>query len=482
MPEFIVNNFSGGLADSNWRGVEGSFADAVGINIHETPGIIIPNQTMKKESGATVTELCKNVVVASDGNSYWFSSVSGKIWKRTSAGSWSLVHTNTGGACLGAIEFNGYIYYCCAATMGRQTVALAASEASWASQNDAYAAFDNDDSEYHPMVEVNNILCVGDGYKIATLTTGLTWTTAALSLPSQFRVSCLYPDDIYLLIGTKVGTSATIKVNYAKLFRWDTYSDSWRGSDVIYEAGINCFIPADNQVFVSAGMAGNIYYYNGAQLIPFKKIPGTYSPTRYNIVYPQAMGVFKGLSLFGLSNSPDAANSTGNPSNCGIYSIGSHSKNYPRVLNLEFPTSATLPLASVEIGCIAVIGNDLLASWKKTASGPTYTYGVDILDTANKYASAYITAPVLNAGDVDKKVIEFFAGYASKPASTSITFSYKKNYASSFSDISNAETETKNQTIIKRENIIDCRAFQMKITFTVNSNDAMSLDVFGCRL
>lgn len=115
MPEIKIANLNlGGLADSIYQGTNDSLAKMVGLDIHTTPGLIKVNQKMSKDSSTTIDEFCKCAVACSDGNKYWFSADSGKIWKEAS-GTYSLVHTTTpltGEAkCLGAIEYNGYMYW-----------------------------------------------------------------------------------------------------------------------------------------------------------------------------------------------------------------------------------------------------------------------------------------------------------------------------------------------------------------------------------
>ena len=556
-------DFSGGQSDSILRGISGSFAVLIACDIHSVPGQISVNQAMALESALIVTELCKNVVAASDGNTYFFSSESGKIWKRTSAGVYTLAHTNTKGACLGAREYQSYIYYVGAGFVGRQTVALAASETSWSSQTDAWQTLSQADTVFAPMQEVQSILYIGDGYRLAKWdNTTYTDDTTTLNLPTQFRISALHPSGSDILVGTYVGTGTTnlIKVNYCKIYKWDTNSTKANSSDVVYECGINAFIPVDNQILVQAGIAGNIYYYDGSQLISLKKVVGTYSSTQYGLVYANAASIFKGYPVFGFSNSPDTANSTGNPASCGVYSLGQHNKNYPRVLNLEYPVSCVLPLVSVEVGCIAALGNTILASWKKRSTitmtianpgvvtytahglnngaaivfattgalptgvtaGTTYyigngatntfnlydtsangvtggatgrittsgsqsgthtasTFGVDALSASAKYASAYLETLVLTDENFDKKMVEFFAGYVSMPASCSVTFSYKKNYASSYTAISDAVDETAQAVIHKKENLSGVRSIQMKVAFTISSNSSPILDYIGIR-
>ena len=61
------NNFQGGLADSPVLGVRGSFDDAVGCDIHSTPGVLKVNQKLTKESGTTVTDFIKCKLQGTDG-------------------------------------------------------------------------------------------------------------------------------------------------------------------------------------------------------------------------------------------------------------------------------------------------------------------------------------------------------------------------------------------------------------------------------
>ena len=124
MPSIFEGIFAG-LSDSKFSGLKGSFYRLVGIDGHSTPGILKVRQGLAKDSGATVDALCKVRIACSDGSTLWFSSTSGKIWRRTSAGVWSLVHTTTpvagGTGCLGAIEHDGYIYWATESRLHRKT-------------------------------------------------------------------------------------------------------------------------------------------------------------------------------------------------------------------------------------------------------------------------------------------------------------------------------------------------------------------------
>jgi hypothetical protein len=95
-----ISNFNlGGLSDSKFQGTPNSNYRLVGMDLHSTPGVLKVAQKLTKDSGSTVDEFVKCQVSSSNGNTYHFSSTSGKIWERTSAGVWSLVYTTspTGG-------------------------------------------------------------------------------------------------------------------------------------------------------------------------------------------------------------------------------------------------------------------------------------------------------------------------------------------------------------------------------------------------
>lgn len=112
----ILENFNlGGLADSDWSGLKNSMSELVGLDLHSTPGLVKVRQTLTKTTAGTpVDEFCLAAIETSDGDAYWFSSESGKIW-RESSDTYTLAHTTTpetGEAkCLGAEEYNGYLYW-----------------------------------------------------------------------------------------------------------------------------------------------------------------------------------------------------------------------------------------------------------------------------------------------------------------------------------------------------------------------------------
>lgn len=463
MQYFIQNNFSGGLSDGPLTGLKGSLADGVGIDIHSTPGVIKVNQALKKDSGSTVTDFCKYAVNASDGNTYWFGNT-GKIYQRTSLGVWSNVYTDANGEILGAFEFNGYMYWATATKLARKVFP----GTNWTTDvNNAWKTLTT--SSYHPMAVQSIYLFIGNANTIASVddvgifTASGTSSVAFSALPTRYTVKTLKNYDIDLLIGTEISSN----YSSARVFRWDTVSPTYNVSDDIPETAVNCFLPVDNFMYVQAGQSGNIYYYDGAKNYKDKRIPGDYVG-KTMIVHPGSTCNYLGRALFGVSNL------SSNPCNEGVYSVARYNKNYPYALMQEYVNSHG-SLTGVEVGAMIGAGTTLLVAWKNGA-----TYGVDVIDAANKYASAYITTLQITGDRMMKKSYQNYAiTYKSKPANTDISLSYSDNYNASFSSISLTEDETLYGKMRAQQNI-EAGTMQYKISFTSSANTSPEIDQFYC--
>jgi len=461
MPIIFDGAFKG-LADSKWSGLPGSFAVAVGVDGHSTPGTITAQQKLKKDSASTVDAFPKVAVAASNGYTFWFSSTTGKIWARNSSGTWSLAYTTSAGAggsgCLGAMEYNGYIYWATESRLHR--VAIADADDAWASVGLNFATFTKTDASFHPMAIQDLTLFIGDGNLVAEVNSAGTFTANVLDLTTPYRIKALIDYDIDLLIGTYIADT----VNRAEIFRWDTVSSSWNTSDKINEAGINAFIRDDNYLYVSAGLAGGIYYYDGSYLLPFKRMPGSFTTSKYGLVHPGSVANFRGVPVFGFSNG------SGDPALEGVYSFGSYSRDYPKVLDLSWVISEAVT-TGIEIGAIIVAGFDLLVAWKNGS-----TFGVDIIDWSNKYNGAYFETRMLfqTARDMVKTVAQIEAFYNSLPASTGITFSYSVNGAGYVSMTS--ITDAILASIKARVSVTAIGSLQFKVAFTCSGNTAPVLE------
>lgn len=460
-----------GLADSKWSGHKNSVAKCVGLDLHSTPGLLKVQQALALNSGATVDELCRVAVNCSNGFTIWFSYTSGKIFARSSTGTWTTAYTTSPGAgsagCLGAAEFNGRIYW---ATQSRvHFITVANVDGDWTgSPTLNFGTFDITDASFHPFAIVNDKLCIGDGYQIATINNANAFDSNALDIDDKYRIKCLAAQGIDLVVGTWVAATH----NEAEILRWDTEAESWNISDPVPEVGVNAFIRDDNFLYAQVGRSGRIYLYDGEKLIPVTRIPGDFTNVKYGEVYPGSAAMFRGIPVFGFSNSTESANTTGNPADQGVYSMGSYSEAYDKVLDLSWVISQD-DVTGVEIGAIIVTGFNLMVAWTDGTS-----FGVDMINWSAKYASAYFETRLLFQGDreKDKTVAEVSAFYETLPASTSVTFGYQTDHSGSYTNMTSVTDSTRNR-IYARETVDRIGALQLRVQFGVSSNNAPTLEI-----
>ena len=171
------------------------------------------------------------------------------------------------------------------------------------------------------------------------------------------------------------------------------------------------------------------------------------------------------MPLFGLSNL------SGNPADQGIYSYGSYSPEYPVVLNLEWLIS-TGNSSNVQIGSVAVVGNDMLVAWKDTTTGTVY--GVDHLDTTAKFNNASIETRAITIGREEKKDFMVEVCYRSIPSGCSITIEQSSDYAA-YASVT-VITDTDNKKVYAKTNIVGANAVQFRVKPIVSGNTAPEIE------
>jgi len=457
----------GGLADSKFSGVANSVYKMVGFDPHSTPGLLKVAQKLTLNSAETVTELCTHALALTTGDTVWFSGTTGKIWVRLAVGTWHLAHTTVptagGAACLGAFEYQGYVYWATESYLHR--IASTDVDEDWAGtltgQN--FAKFLITDAAYHPMIEQNNVLYIGDGRYLTQVDTGV-FSGIALDIKTPRRISALGKIGTDVLIGTYNGAD----VVKTEVIRWNTVSVNFAVSDPVDEEGINVFMPGDSIVFVQAGLRGNIYTYNGQALELFKKIPGDFTAAKYGQVYPGSVANVGGNILFGFSNG------AADPADEGIYRLGRAGRSYPYILDFPYPTSqrnvAAFILVGTTIGAVLMDGHDLYVAWKEDTS-----YGVDKIDAANKLTGGYLETRVMSATREPFSIFQkFLVAYETVPASCVIEILYDKNYTGSYT----VTTEVKDTTrkLVYAEEGVEANTLQLKLLITANVNDAPTIE------
>lgn len=465
-----------GIADSDHSGAVGEVSKMFGLDIHSKPGVTRVAQKLTKDSGVTVTELVTSQItdpVTSD--SFHFSGNSGKVWKRTNAGVWSLAHTTTPASgetkCLDAFIHQGYIYW---ATSEKLHRILLTGLADWATNaEEDFATFTNGNTSHHPMATFDLTLWIGDGNELAFVNNSNIFnSTSNYDVDEAEVITVVEADRNFLRIASYFGA----KINKSWLRTWDGTSVSWLSEDMVPVNGINAFLKDEEGNFLLAqgGDFGKWYLMNGEALSPILRLPGVWTPTTTGKVYKNAVG-FLNVPVFGFSNI------TGNPTEQGVYSYGSYSRDYEKTIDLTYPISERDTGDSVyddiQIGSILVQGMDMFVSWKRGTK-----YGVDKLDYTAKFENAYFETMVLeelgDRGDI-KDVGDFYATYSSLPTDCAFVFGYKLNNSDTYTFPGTEVNDTELQAYKMDYKLASVANMKVRVDFTVKVNTAPEMETFG---
>lgn len=470
----------GGLADSRWSGMKNTLAKIVGVDLHTIPGIALARQALVKASGTTITEFCKYQVKVSTGDTYHFSSESGKIWKRTSAGVLSLAYTMTADSgevkILGAKISGSYIYIATELRLHRIPLSGLANWSTGMVLN--WKTFTKGSKTDHPMHHhvQQATLYIGDANLVCQVEVD-TFTADALDVRTGQNITSLGPFINDILVGTDKGD----------VYRWNGASVSWTGSAHVDDGAINCILPSTNYTLIQAGQAGRFFYYqltaNGDQLVDYKKIPGVYGPSNYMKMYADAAGNLMGQILAGVSNG------AGNPCDQGVYCFGRYAANYPTILDLSFPISerddpeddTSFSLTGVEIGSVLVDGFDVFVTWRHTV-GAVVTVGMDVLDWTVKLNGAYLQSRVMVVDRAARNnYCEFQIATASIPENTALDILTRTNYendpdtgAEVFRTVG-ARVDDGNK-LVGISKVIPANTMELKYKFTTSGNNSPMIE------
>lgn len=362
---------------------QSGFFSLTNCDVHSDLGVLSNNLALATES-STPNEDCISEIL-SNGDTFYFSTTSGKTWKRTAAGTYSLVSTNANGAHKGCKLWQGYLYYATQSKLGRITEALASSQSSWSSQSDSWNTFITAGA-YKPMFTIGSGLYIGDGKNVYIVDSTHTFIVDALDLPSQFTITALDGVSDDLTIGTIIGAN----VPWCKFFLWNRISPSWTGEDVVPEVGINAFLKIDNMYVFQAGITGQFYYWNGNQAIKFKLAKGvTTAVNSYNTTQ------YKGRGLIAMGTK--------------IYSLHRVDGDFPWALVCEYTHSGTIKSIIASVSDIFVSGGAVVGHIG--ASYATVVIETPEADTASHVDSNgveipfnYVVIPYRSVGTVGIEV------------------------------------------------------------------------------
>lgn len=404
--------------------VQNGFDDTLNLDVHSEIGSAKPQLALSEASGGIVDKPCYSAVVP-NGDTYFFSKTDGAIFKRTQTGVYSSVRTNSNGGHKGARYYRGYLFYNTDTKLGRFDLGSA-----W---NDNFQTLT---SGGHAMLAFDLILYIANDNDIAQFDDADVFSESGLDLPTDQDISALkeFGDDLLAIANPG---------NYlddSKIFRWDTFSSSWKIADAIKGVVPYAFLDADNYTYIVC-QDGSVHYYNGAKLESFSKIRNAKGTTGHQLTA-------------NFLRKPLVANGG------KIYSLHRANRNLPVALVCEYTCSAG---KDATIHSLVTSGSDLLVSWEKDG-----TYGVDEISV--NYANAELITPTFGRA----RTIKVF--YDLLPENTNIKIYTKQDGATIWTE-QTVEIDSMDERTVRLAYDLDIlNSCQAKVVLNSNDSDCPIID------
>ncbi|KKK86322.1 hypothetical protein LCGC14_2764410, partial [marine sediment metagenome] len=359
-----INYFNGGLSSGSKIGLRGSFRWGQGLDIHSDPDRLQVMPKSTKDSGSIVTDLVlfgtNNTVNA---NRYFLGDA-GKLYKRTSSGTWSVVNTYTNAQGMSFFSGTNKVFF----VSGNTEYQLDPSGDSVDSGRSLNSA------TWHPVEAFLDKVFLGNGREListdaSNINYDSTTTGGGITIDHNYKMRVLKNIGNWLFIGATSDNSSD-----ARYFLWDGFSDDYNYARSLKgEDGINAVEVADDgTVLIHAGKQGHVYQLVSvdAPLKKLKELPRI-EKSKTIEVYPGSTANYQGRTLFGLSSGTSVT------AERGVYSYTSTDKNYSKTFNMEYAISTgTTTGITLQIGCLLSANtNDLFIAWRDGA-----TYGMDLFD------------------------------------------------------------------------------------------------------
>jgi len=320
------------------------------------PGVETPLETVTVTGNAiqvtlrsvsTVLSTATQVINAINANASAsiLVSVANKSGNDGSGAVIAMAHTHLAG---GTSTYKAYIYFATKTTLNRMLVSTNVITQDWKALSDVGT------TGWHSMAEAVGTLQIANLNDLAFVDYEGGFTMSGLDFPAGDVVSTVVGQDNSVIAGTT-----------NKLYNWDRLQVSWLNRREVPDMSIDAMI-FSNYLLIHSG--STLYSWDTSALVPIRQMLRS-----DHSVKPGAIANYKGVPYMGVNGAADV----------GVYSYGTRSMIKNRTLNFEYVLSHG-KTASVSIGSVQAHNNNLYVAWKDGT-----TYGVDIIDTANKAVARY---------------------------------------------------------------------------------------------
>lgn len=284
--------------------------------------------------------------------------------------------------------------------------------------------------------------------KVIKITSGGAVTDdVAPTIPADMRITSLEVSGTYLAIGCAYGTSATqTPIGRSKVFIWDfvatTFTDAldWGEGALMILGNVEGYLVGVSDKYLSSALGlgrGSMVirmWNGGGEAGVVKEIIANQTVTLGRFIRDK---VVKGNKLYWVASVPfGASTSTESTFHLGIWSFGRKNINGTFTLSLDFVEEG-IDVDNYKINSFGAAGDYWFinhsadGSISKTDDAANYTFD-----------SIYETQIWSPAGQsVLKKLLGVTVNFEKLPSGASVTAKYKKNGATSFTDIFTASTD-----------------------------------------
>lgn len=379
MNSFLIDSFRG-ISDFDDKGVKGTFRFASNIDVRRDTDSIYAQQGLEDDlATGTFTSPCRFIVNSADGNTYF--AVGTKIYKRTSAGVYSLAYTDVAsdGDINGMSEWvnnagDTFIYYTTNTKLNRKRVIGTAYTPNypWDDVNatvngQTYPKTTLTSASYHTMAIVNGVLLGCNYNTLFKVGYDDSFTNNAVQLMSGNISKTIIESGVI----AKIGSNRVDQGQQSAIFIWDTDDQNFTDKLILPFSGINAMIETEVGI-VQYGTSGKLYFFGDQSKVPIMDIP------EGGQVDPDGMCYDEGLALMGVYGNGSGYS--------GIYSYGRKKKNSEFSLNCEYQFDCDA------IYSVKKIGSTIVFSYKNGSN-----YGVKKVSTSTKASTATYNSLVLKA-------------------------------------------------------------------------------------
>ncbi len=426
--DWIQNFFYGGFSDDKFLGIKNSFQYGKGVEIRESPNSLQLAHAVEKISASVVdTPINAMVTISTTGDVIMFGN-NGKIFRKANGGDTVVnCYTDTGAsAILNATEYNDYLYWATAGNLHR--IAIADINADWTGDvTEDYKAFTNANANAHPMIEIANNLYIGDGSYLSELDSFGVFTADKIIIFADEEIRALTWNGKLCRIYSRKSN----KVDYGAQYFWNGISTEYNDRIIWNGLTIHTAFNKDGYDYVIAGKRPFIFVTSGYQRIPIRPLP-MISRGDSCFIAPNAITLYENLLVIGSCQS--GTNTMGR----GAWTLGRLNKNYPEVINFDYPTSNDN--VTDKVYCVHQGNGELFMSWGNV--GGT-VFGIDKVNTSKYRTTGELVSVVLygNRAHDTKENMQTAISFKELAAGEKLQLYIRKNLASVWPDDPEVEVD-----------------------------------------